>query len=136
MGKILITLVLICLSCGDDNNGECNNIIALVNKSDRFIYYGGKSAEPSIGQNPLQSGDYFKIPPQMIYQIPSGRERGCYEQSFEENNNKLYFIIFDEEVLLNNSWGDIVANDMVLKRYSFTLQEMQAANWVITYTDE
>jgi hypothetical protein len=46
----------------------------------------------------------------------------------------LYYLIFDEQVLLNNTFEDIKTNDKVLKRYSFTVQEMQASNWTITYT--
>jgi len=41
--------------------------------------------------------------------------------------------LFDEEVIDNNSWGDIVDNDMYLIRYDLTLQDLEAMNWEIEY---
>lgn len=98
-----------------------------------MIYFGGRNSSGNIGYNPLKSGDYLKIAPGRTKEDIFARHRGCYEDLFAENNDKLYYLIFDEQVLLNNTWEDIVENDMVLKRFSFTLKEMQDANWTIIY---
>jgi hypothetical protein len=135
MKSIFLTALLVLINaCGPEKDlANCHSYVNIVNKSNKVIYFDGGSATPEIGYNPLQSGEYFKLVPEASKKEPCGRERGCYEDLFTENNNKLYYLIFDEQVLLNNTWEDVVANDLVLKRYSFTLQEMQAANWTITY---
>lgn len=126
----LLFIVFGCSPEKDDPN--CHAAVNLTNNSDKVIYfYAGSSSETNY--NPTRSGDYFKIVPGATKIDGFGRDRGCYEDLFTENNNKLYYVFFDEQVLLNNTWEDIVANDMILKRYSFTVEEMQAANWEIIY---
>ena len=48
----------------------------------------------------------------------------------------LYIWLFDEDVINNNSCCDIVANNMYLIRYDFTLQDLEDLNWAIEYTWE
>lgn len=127
----LVTLFVSCVPEKDDAN--CHVAVNIINNSNKVIYFGGRNPSSNIGYNPLKSGDYFKIVPGDTKKDIYGRERGCYEDLFTESNDKLYYLFYDEQVLLNNTWEDIIANDMVLKRYSFTLEEMQAANWTITY---
>jgi hypothetical protein len=133
MRNIFLTiLAVIIVSCvSEKDTVDCHSGVAITNKSNKVIYFSAKSEKTNY--NPLSSGDYFKIVPGATKYDPFGRDRGCYEELFAENNNKLYYLIFDEQVLLNNTWEDVVANDMVLKRFSFTLKEMQDANWTVTY---
>ena len=135
MKKIFLTvLTILILSCGAEKDTvDCHSAVAITNKSNKIIYFYAGSL-PETNYNPTKSGDYFKIIPGATKYDPFGRDKGCYEELFSENNNKLYYLIFDEQVLLNNTWEDIKTNDKVLKRYSFTVQEMQASNWTITYT--
>ena len=132
----LILLTIFFLSCGPEkDSSNCKSAVTIKNSSEKIIYYSGASDSPQIpaGSNPLVARNYFKITQGASKEHVFGRDRGCYEDLFEENNNKLYYLIYDEQVLLNNSWEDVIANDMVLRRYSFTLLEMQVANWTITY---
>ncbi len=135
MKKLFITMLLAqIISCGGQDCEDSHVSVEIINNSDKIIYFFGGAASPEIGgYNPLRSGDYFKLLPNSSKKDGVGRDRGCYEDLFKENNNKLYYLLFDEQVLLNNTWEDIRANDLVLKRYSFTLAEMQAAGWVIVY---
>ncbi len=122
------------VSCCGQPDEDCHQRVKISNKSTKVIYFGGiVDTSSDISYNPLKSGDYFKIAQGMSYDDIYGRSRGCYEDLFKESNNKLYYLLYDEQVLLNNTWEDIRANDLVLKRYSFTLEEMQAAGWVIVY---
>ncbi len=132
---VIIVLVLLLFSCGPENDTtDCHSAVAITNKSNKTIYFSTGSSLPKTDYNPIRSGEYFKIVPGATKYDPFGRDRGCYEELFAENNNKLYYLIFDEQVLLDNSWEDIVAKDLVSKRYIFTVQEMQAVNWEIVYT--
>ncbi len=127
------------ISCGSEKDTtNCHVAVTIRNSSSKVIYFSSASDVPQIpaGANPQTSGEYFKISPGASKQDIFGRDRGCYEDLFKENNNKLYYLIYDEQVLLNNSWEDVVVNDMVLKRYSFTLEEMKAANWIIVYSGD
>ena len=131
---VIIVLALLFFSCGPESDTtDCHSSVAITNKSDKAIYFYAGSL-PETNYNPIRSGEYFKIVPGATKYDPFGRDRGCYEELFAENNNKLYYSIFDEQVLLENSWEDVVAKDLVSKRYIFTLQEMQAVNWEIIYT--
>lgn len=127
-------LLFFMLSCSPEKDiPNCHKSVNLTNNSNKIIFFGGRNSSSQIGYNPLKSGDYFKIIPGETKKDIFGGERGCYEDLFLENNNILYYLFFDEQVLQNSSWEDIVANDLILIRYSFTLQEMQAANWTIIY---
>ncbi|MEP7093386.1 MAG: hypothetical protein ABI793_04945 [Flavobacterium sp.] len=127
----LATLFVSCAPEKDDAN--CHGAVTIINNSNKVIYFEGGSATPEIGYNPLKSGGYFKIVPGASKYDPFGRHRGCYEDLFAENNNKLYYLIFDEEVLKSEPWDSIVKYDKVLKRYSFTVEEMNDVNWKIIY---
>lgn len=134
MKNIFLTVfTILIVSCGSEKDTvDCHSGVAITNKSNKTIYFYAGSL-PETNYNPTRSGEYFKIVPGATKYDPFGRSKGCYEELFAENNNKWYYTVFDEQVLLNNTWEDVVANDLVLKRYSFTVQEMQAANWTITY---
>ena len=135
MNKIIFTtIILIFCSCGPrPDPANCHIKVTIQNNSDMNIYYIANGGNPISVYNPLRSEDYFKIVPGTLKIHGFGRDRGCYEELFSENNNKLYYLLYDEQVLLNNPWDTIVKYDKVLKRYSFTVQEMQAVNWVINY---
>ncbi len=119
--------------CGGQPDENCHKKVKILNNSTKVIYFGGAGNTSEIGYNPLKSGDYFKIKPSTSHDNIFGRDKGCYEDLFKESNGKRFYLLFDEQILLNNTWEDIRANDLVLKRYSFTLEEMQAAGWVIVY---
>jgi hypothetical protein len=128
----ILLSILFFSCCAEKNSDNCHVAVTISNKSNKVIYFYAGSL-PETNYNPIRSGEYFKIMPGTSKKDGFGRDRGCYEELFAENNNKWYYSVFDEQVLLNNNWEDIVANDMVLKRYSFTVEEMQAANWTIIY---
>ena len=128
--------MILSISCKDDSNIDYHSEVTIFNNSTKTIYFGGMTGEPVISYNPLLSGNYFRIPPGGIYSDKYGRERGHgYIEYFWENNNQLYYTFYEEEVLLNNSWNHIRENNLFSKRYSFTLEEMYAANWVIIYDE-
>jgi hypothetical protein len=130
--KIFLLLIIVFGCSPERDAANCHTSVNLINNSDKVIYfYTGSSAMTDY--NPLKSGEYFKIALGDTKKDGFGR-KGCYEERFTENNNKFYYVFYDEQVLLNNTWEDVVANDLVLKRYSFTLQEMEAADWTINYT--
>ena len=134
MKKIFLLVSLIILSCAN-NDGECHNSVKLINNSTKVIYFGGKSDAPVMGANPLLAGEYFRILPGETKKDIFGRDRGCYEDLFSENNNKLYYTFFDEQVLLNNTWDYIRENELILARYGYSVEQMNEAEWTITYDD-
>lgn len=136
MKNIFLTvLALFIVSCvSEKDTVDCHKRVTILNNSNKVIYFC-VSMLPATNSNPTKSGDYFKIVPAGTKNDIFGRDKGCYEELFTENNNKLYYLLFDEQVLLNNSWEDVVANDLVLKRYSFTVEQMQDANWTVIYDE-
>jgi len=45
----------------------------------------------------------------------------------------LYVFIFEEDVLANHSWADVVDKNLVLQRYNLSLKDLQQLNWQISY---
>ncbi len=119
-------LLLISSTCSKDE--PCQASTTIINNSQKTIYFSSR-AYNQLGDSPDLNSISYKISPNSIKKYGGAN---CEEKSFEETG-KVYYFLFDEQVLLNNTWEDVVANDLVLKRYSFTLQEMQASNWTIIY---
>ncbi len=46
---------------------------------------------------------------------------------------KIYVWIFDKNIIDNNVFKDVINNDMYLKRYELTLDDLQRMNWEIVY---
>jgi hypothetical protein len=45
----------------------------------------------------------------------------------------LRIFFFDKDTVNNNSWENIVANYMIIKRYEYTLNDLDRLNWKITF---
>lgn len=111
-------------------NPNCHKVIDIINNTDKTVYYnfGSNSKVNSSNMPALTGGSYIIKPHSKNSSIASH----CKENDFNDTG-KIYCFIFDEQVLLKNPWDSIQKNEMVLKKFSFTLKEMQDANWTITY---
>jgi len=138
--------IVIFHSCACDSKYRC---ITLKNSSNRTIY-----AVNSICSTEFPS-DYFmqslcypdtSVPVQSIYDdwykiLPNGNNEhslcdgrhGDWKYEFEHNIDTLMIYIFDEEVLKNNAWEDVINNYLVLQRYDLSLQDLEKLNWKICY---
>lgn len=54
----------------------------------------------------------------------------------EEREHTYQFMIFKQSTLSNHTIEEIIENDIYDKLYILTYDELEAMNFVITYTDE
>lgn len=57
-----------------------------------------------------------------------------YESAFKvDYNKKLWILIYKQSTIDNHSWEEIQEQNLYDKRYSFTLDELNAMNWELVY---
>ncbi len=66
------------------------------------------------------------------------RSNGAKPESWEtmfKYYPKISVFVFDEQTLLNNDWQIIKENDMYLKRYDLSYDDVKNDNWTLKHTD-
>ena len=136
---ILIALTPFLLSLTCSKNGDCHKIISFVNNSTQSIYVGRSlSIWPDTN---LYSYDYNPLYDSLSYKINANqRSNGalqssaCYEGVMSSpKSDTIMVYVFDAQVLETTPWDTVTANNMYLKRYDLSLQDLQNSNWTITY---
>lgn len=135
---IYVVLIFILISCNATNTDNCHKIITIINNSDKTIYVSNTGRYPEtdftkIIGNPLLSGapktDANKS---NLYGIVNGGE--CFENTFPRfESGIMQVFLFEATILESKGWDYMKTNNLVLKRYQFTLQELKNNNWTITY---
>ena len=133
MKNLFFLVFLITFSCGSDDCNSCHYSVEIINNSDKTLYYEFAPI-PSVGSDPSLAGNYFKINPHSSKKDNYGGERGSYEDRFKLNNI-VYYNIYDSEIVESVDWETIRENDLILERQSFTLQQMNEANWQLIYNE-
>jgi hypothetical protein len=121
-------------NCDPSPDRGCQDYLTIVNSSNKTIFYKVRTI-PEIGDVPSGNYDEFKVNSgeSKRYNLRRGSFSECIEEYIGVET--LYFLIFNEEVLQNNTPEEIIANDMVFKRYSYTLQQMKDANYTVIITN-
>ena len=76
--------------------------------------------------------DYFPEYLNSSFIIPSNGQRSS---ATNFTYGKIYVWIFDKNVIENNTFKDVIDNDMFLKRHELTLDDLERMNWEIVYED-
>ena len=134
---IALTPFLLSLTCGKD--GDCHKIISFVNNSTQSVYVDEiLSRWPdtnlySYDSNPIYDSFSYKI---NANQRSNGALQlsACYEGVMSSpKSDTIMVYVFDAQVLETTPWDTVTANNMYLKRYDLSLQDLQNSNWTITY---
>jgi len=56
-----------------------------------------------------------------------------YTQQFKTGDEKIWILIYKQSTIDNHSWKEIQEQNLYDKRYSFTLDELNAMNWEVVY---
>jgi len=111
------------------------NFILLTNNSSKTIYADWSIYYPdtsSINTIPIYY-DWNKILPNDEFGL-MGIRHSTWKSTFEYHKiDTLMIYIFDEEVLKNNTWGNVIRYYLVLQRYDLSLQDLEKLNWKIYY---
>lgn len=128
--KKLVYLLLFSLlfSCPSDNDYDKEDYLTIKNNSTYNVYRYSGGYEPILNVVPPVENSLILANSEVIISE-------VYKRLLSDGET-WYIWLFDQEVVNNNSWEDIVENDMYLIRYDLTLQNLIDMNWEIDYTGE
>lgn len=114
---------------GEDDGLILINGLTIVNKSGKTIYYDCFE----VSKTEINSSNLFFS---RLSQLPdnSSYER-CryYTEQFKDGDEKVWILIYKQSTIDNHSWEEIQEQNLYDKRYSFTLDELNAMNWQLVY---
>lgn len=59
---------------------------------------------------------------------------GCFEDLLQSlKKDTLFVYVFDAEIVETTPWDTVLANNLILKRYDLSLEDLQNMNWTIIY---
>ena len=135
--KVVLIMLLIPIlmgsSCGNDDK-DCHDRMVFLNKTSSTLYVKKEESIILSRYNGYPYSDWYKALPNeknntALFNVFSGRS-DCYENTLKDT---LYIFIFEEDVLANHSWADVVDKKLILQRYDLSLKDLQQLNWQISY---
>jgi hypothetical protein len=134
---LISSLLLICATCKDDEN--CHDTIIFLNNSSDTLYVISSSEYPDTlafknSPDPKLNSNFTRVLPfENNSTVLWGRD--CVELAYKDliPSDTMMVYVFDGQVLETMSWDYVKANNLVLKRYDLSLQDLKDLNWTITY---
>jgi len=116
--SLLCLLLQGCTKC----KGESMFDFYVINHSNEKIHLGTTVLinEPIVLHEPEET-----IPPYGVHKIST--------YDINDNHIKLWIIIYKDSTIQNHSWEDIVEQRLYDALYSYTYEELEAANFEIVY---
>ncbi len=114
---------------GEDDGLILINGLTLKNISGETIYYDCYNVSASEVNS---SNLYFY---QLIELKNNSNYQRCkyYIQQFKTGEEKIWILIYKKSTIENYSWEEIQEQNLYDKRYSFTLDELNAMNWQLVF---
>ncbi len=56
-----------------------------------------------------------------------------YALKYDGDSGIMHGFIFEKQTVIEQPWDTIVANNMILKRYDLSLDDLERMDWTITY---
>jgi len=113
---------------------ECNSIFYFRNGTDKPIYMLVTYDYPDTSmnfQNPRYERYTHKIAANTKREI---RTNNCIENIILNSpGKKMSMFVFDAKLVDTTPWPQIKQNYQVLKRFDYTLEEMESADWNIDF---
>ena len=122
-------IFILCLNSCFDKDGFK---LRVNNTSNNPIYVTWTTDDTtlSVVVNPIFNPQTDKVE---AHTIQNGYYQDASKGLFDGKTQKLSVFIFDAKVLESTPWDTIQAKNMVLKRYDFTLSELEKTQWLVTY---
>ena len=134
---LLLALILSASTCSKE--GECHRYIWFYNQTNRDVYVSWSYTYPDtlyLIHGPSPSGDPLasKVNASSSSRNPL-RNRDCWEDLFGDliPSDTLMVYLFDAEVLETVDWSTVIMENMILRRYDLSLDDLRRMNWEITY---
>jgi hypothetical protein len=131
----IIIFVLFIVSCKDTK--DCHRRIKFYNNSSQDVYacFSWDVLFPDTTIDKTGYDESRKANANSFSES-SLLSRDCWE-SFLTSDDKimdtLMIFVFDAKIYEDTSWDTIVSNYMILKRYDFSLKDLEDRNWIIIY---
>jgi hypothetical protein len=133
--SLLVFLFLIIISCKDAPNVfGYDTRMTIINQTASTIFFDIYYSYPdtTIGKhNPFYSPEEYMVGPGLKKRFAI---QGSWEQLFLRYKiQKIMICIFDEKIIKTNDWYEIRKHNLVLKKYYFTLKELEDNDWKIIH---
>jgi len=122
-------IIMLCSNCCKENEGYK---LRVNNTSTKSIYVTWTKGDSSLFKvvNPTNEPRINKVEAHTIQNTYYG---DASKGLFDSKTQKISVFIFDAQVLESTPWDTVQAKNMVLKRYDFTLQDLESIQWLVTY---
>ncbi|HHV86494.1 MAG TPA: hypothetical protein GXX42_11880 [Petrimonas sp.] len=142
MRKIIIHVIIVCSfllynasSCYKESD-DCHRYIHFTNNSGRDIYYQFNIFDEISEYNPALSPSIYTINKNQYKRLRSTTSFTCFESIAEEGKGNIFLFLFDSDAVKSLDWETVRENDMYLKKYVLTIEELNKMNWKIIFTGE
>ena len=132
---LFLSVLLICTGC-PESSGEPDSTLIIINNSNETIVHYDEVKAP--GDTSLATITY----PQTAENTASAiinphetvRQPDAFKEVLNENpNHVLMLYLFSRDTIELVSWERIVDEQLILKRYDLTLEDLEDMDWVIAY---
>jgi len=143
---VLSTIVITAVTCERQESENCHPSIRFSNNSENRV-------RVNFGfLNSRHTPNYFSalvrmspVATQEMFIVRSGEQENrsalnivtdCLEVAFNDisgNLDTIFVFVFDATLIENTPWDIVVRDNLVLRRYHLTLEDLQRLNWRIAY---
>ena len=142
MKTTITTLVLGILFLGstcNKNDEKCHKTITFINNTADKLYVAPSGNYPDTISfagmpNPILDPNFSKVEANESNSQALWK-RDCLEYLFEDliPSDTLMVYVFDADVLETTPWETVISDNLILKRYDLTLEDLQNSDWTISY---
>ena len=134
---MVVILIFLAIDCIPKNRENCHGTISFKNNSSKTLYitrnYYYTDTTTLIISNPVSSDNTNKVLP-FSENKTSLWYYGCFEDLLQSlKKDTLFVYVFDAEIVETTPWDTVLANNLILKRYDLSLEDLQNMNWTIIY---
>lgn len=135
---LLITTILLFVSCEYENTPDCHQIVTLTNNTNEHLYIltsfdNSLVDEIKYHPDPLLDPSTARIEAlEKNSSMISGRT--CFEVKLRNSTLGFMRVYFIDGVKLEAStWGKVLEDSLILKTYDLTLEDLQMLDYKISY---
>ena len=115
----------------------CHRFIHLTNNSGSDVYFRISFIDEVGEYNPALSPETFKVKKNTTEKLHNSTGLTCYELYVNSSSTGLiYLFLFDAKVAENTPWETVREENLYLKKYALTIDELNDRKWKITYSGE
>jgi len=134
---IICFIVFNASTCVMDSDEPLNvdSVLTVINKTDKDILFVSSFDGDTLINRFSFLKDDFQMNSVTIYKKSQKEFKAnwIYSLTYNGESGILHGFIFDKQTVIEQPWDSIVANNMVLKRYDLSLEDLNSMNWTITY---